>query len=196
MPAGCKVTLGDALDARSYAGHIPAADTFVHLVGTPRPSPAKARQFREVDLVSAREAVRAAVAAGITHFVYVSVAQPAPIMRAYIAARAEAEHAIRAAGLRATIVRPWYVLGPGHRWPHLLRPAYWLLERWPFTRESARRLGFVTIDQMIRTLAWAVENPPATGVRIIDVEGIRFTAPSIRDIDASQTHRPGHARDD
>jgi uncharacterized protein YbjT (DUF2867 family) len=196
MPGGCEVTSGDVLDARTYTGPISAADTFVHLVGTPRPSPAKARQFREVDLLSAREAVRAAVDAGITHFVYVSVAQPAPIMRAYIAARAEAEHAICASGLRATIVRPWYVLGPGHRWPHLLRPAYWLLERIPSTQKAVRRLGLVTIDQMIRTLVWAVENPPATGIRIIDVEGIRSAAASVTGIDASQTHRPGRARDD
>jgi nucleoside-diphosphate-sugar epimerase len=176
MPAGCESTMGNVLDGRTYTAQIAPADTFVHLVGTPRPSPAKARQFREIDLVSAREAVRAAVDAGIAHFVYVSVAHPAPIMRAYIAARAEAEHAIRAAGLRATIIRPWYVLGPGHRWPHLLRPAYWLLERLPSTREAALRLGLVTIDQMIRTLLAAVENPPERGVRVIDVEGIRATA--------------------
>ena len=31
----------------------------------------------------------------IRHFIYVSVAQPAPVMRAYTAARAEAEAAIR-----------------------------------------------------------------------------------------------------
>ena len=45
--------------------------------------------------------------------VYVSVAHPAPVMRDYIAARTEAEDAIRKARVNATILRPWYVLGPG-----------------------------------------------------------------------------------
>ena len=90
--------------------------TLVQLVGTPKPNPSKARQFREVDLVSARESAAAAAAAAVRHVVYVSVAQPAPVMRAYVEARAEGEAAIRATGIAATFLRPWYVLGPGHRW--------------------------------------------------------------------------------
>ena len=60
----------------------------------------------------------------MAHFVYVSVAQPAPIMHAYIAVRQEGESAIGRAGLTATILRPWYVLGPEHWWPVALMPLY------------------------------------------------------------------------
>jgi len=141
-------------------------------VGVSHPSPAKAAQFRAVDLISAKASVAAAVAAGIRHFVYVSVAHPAPVMREYIAARSEAEETIRAAGLNATILRPWYVLGPGRRWPLLLVPAYWILERLPSTRETARRLGLVTLPQMVAALVRAVENP-AQGIRIVEVPEIR-----------------------
>jgi len=175
LPDGCEVVTGDPLDRRTFDAQIASADTFVHLVGTPRPSPAKARQFLEIDLVSAREAVAAAVEARVSHFVYVSVAQPAPIMQAYLAVRAEGEAMIRTAGLRATILRPWYVLGPGHRWPHLLRPVYAALERIPSTREKAQRLGLVTLRQMIGALVAAIENPP-DGVRIVAVPEIRRTA--------------------
>jgi uncharacterized protein YbjT (DUF2867 family) len=93
-------------------------------------------------------------------------------MHAYIAVRREAEDTIRGAGLNATILRPWYVLGPGRRWPVLLIPAYWLMEAIPSTRDSARRLGLVTVDQMIAALAGAVEHP-ATGIRIVEVPQIR-----------------------
>jgi uncharacterized protein YbjT (DUF2867 family) len=175
VPAGCSLVIGNALDYRTYAANVPPARTFVHLVGTPHPSPLKARQFREVDLVSAREAVAAATGAGVQHFVYVSVAQPAPVMRAYIAARAEAEALIRASGLAATILRPWYVLGPGHAWPHALRPAYWLFEQFPATRNGARRLGLVTVAEMIAALVAAVATPPR-GISIIDVPAIRAAA--------------------
>lgn len=167
----CDVVVGNALDHRTFVAQLPA-DTVVHLVGTPRPSPAKARQFREVDLVAIRETVAAAAQARVRHLIYVSVAQPAPVMKAYIAARAEGEALIRAAGLSATIVRPWYVLGPGHRWPLLLLPVYWVLERIDRTSASATRLGLVTLDQMVRTLVDAVEHP-AQGIRILGVPEIR-----------------------
>lgn len=176
LPPGAGLAVGDALDAGTYLGTVSPFDTLVHLVGTPRPNPSRAREFREIDLASALEAVRAAKEAGVRHFVYVSVAQPAPVMRAYVEARAEAEAAIRACGIPATVLRPWYVLGPGHRWPYLLLPAYAVASRLASTRETARRLGLVTLRQMVRALAAAVEDPPAAGMRIVDVPGIRAAA--------------------
>jgi hypothetical protein len=44
--------IGDALDAGTYTHAIAPADTLVHLIGTPHPTPAKAASFRSVDLVS------------------------------------------------------------------------------------------------------------------------------------------------
>jgi uncharacterized protein YbjT (DUF2867 family) len=171
-PPGCAILTGNALDGASYRHHLDPADVFVHLVGVAHPSPAKADQFRSVDLISIREAARAAADAGIRQFVYVSVAHPAPVMEAYIAARSEGEAAIRAAGLNATILRPWYVLGPGHRWPLLLIPMYWVAERLPSTREGARRLGLVSLRQMVVALRHAVENP-VEGIQILEVPEIR-----------------------
>jgi uncharacterized protein YbjT (DUF2867 family) len=172
LPAGCEPVIGDALDAASYRERVPPADTFVQLVGVPHPSPAKAAQFRAIDLPSALAGMDAARRAGVRHFVYVSVAQPAPVMRAYVAARAEAESALRASGLDATILRPWYVLGPGHWWPYVLLPGYWLARAFPPTRELACRLGLVTVGEMVAALVQAVENP-ASAVRVVDVPGIR-----------------------
>ena len=70
--------------------------------------------------------------------------------------------------MNATILRPWYVLGPGHRWPYLLLPVYKLMEMLPATREGATRLGLVTLDQMVAALIDAVETP-AHGVRMLEV---------------------------
>ena len=164
--------LGDALHGLSYAGSVGPADTFVHLIGIPRPSPAKAQEFLRVDLASVAAAVPAAVTAGVRHFVYVSVAQPAPVMQAYVAARARGEDIIRESGLAATIIRPWYVLGPGHWWPVVLIPGYWLAALWPSTRSTARRLGLVTLDQMLRALVFSIEQP-ADGLRLLEVPHIR-----------------------
>lgn len=50
------------------------------------------------------------MAAGIRHFVCVSVAHPAPVMKEYIAARSQAEAALQASGLNATALRPWLTI--------------------------------------------------------------------------------------
>jgi nucleoside-diphosphate-sugar epimerase len=172
LPAGCHVVVGDPLKRTTFESTIEPDDTVVQLVGVPHPSPLKAQQFFDIDLVSARETIAAARARGAGHFVYVSVAQPAPVMQAYQTARADAEGHLAHSGLPATILRPFYVLGPGHRWPMVLVPIYALLERLPRTRPSALRLGLVTIEQMVAALVLAVEFPP---------EGTRFfTVPDIR----------------
>lgn len=172
LPAGCKAVPGDALDAATYAAHVAPADTFVHLVGVAHPSPSKAAEFRAIDLQSIREAVTVASQAGVRHFVYLSVARPAPIMREYQAVRAEGERLIEEAGFAATFVRPWYVLGPGRRWPLILAPMYAIANLIPTTREGAERLALVTREQMVQTLTWAVENP-ASGIRALEPKHIR-----------------------
>ena len=175
LPEGCRVVVGDALVAASFQEAIGDADTLVHLVGVAHPGPGKAGAFHSVDLASLQAALAAAHHAGVRHFVYLSVAQPAPAMQAYLAVRAKGEALLRASGLAATFLRPWYVLGPGHRWPLVLLPAYWLAERLPATREAAWRLGMVTLEQMLAALVVAVENPSAE-VRVMDVPAIRRAA--------------------
>jgi len=179
LPRPCEAIIGDALDKITFVEKIPPADTFIQLIGVSHPSPSKAEQFRAVDLVSIRASVAAAIETKIQHFIYLSVAQPARMMKDYIAVRAEGEALLRASGLNATFIRPWYVLGPDHRWPYLLLPIYWLMERLPSTRDSARRLGLVTIHQMLVTLLNAVENP-ATGIRIVEVPQIRAETQKIQ----------------
>ncbi len=172
LPAACEVVSGNALDANSYRQLIRPADTFIHLVGVPHPSRAKAAQFRAIDLVSAREAISACAELKMPHFIYLSVAHPAPIMKDYIAVRVECELLIEERRLNSTIVRPWYVLGPGHRWPYLLLPFYKLCEWLPFTRDRALRVGLVTLEQLILALVEAVESP-AQRTRVVGVPEIR-----------------------
>lgn len=102
------------------------------------------------------EAIPVAMSANIAHFIYVSVAHPAPAMHAYIAVRSVCEDESRARSLNAksfnaSILRLWYVLGPGHWWLYVLLPLY----------------------KMPGTLEMAVEEP-ARGVRVIEVPEIRM----------------------
>ena len=177
----CGITTPEALDAAIEGGA-----RFVGFVTYPK-SPrfltmdklaalaARARGRVETVLVTvnADDAhIAAAKAAGIKHFIYVSVAHPAPMMKDYIAVRTEVESLILSSEMNATILRPWYVLGPGHRWPYVLIPAYWLAERIPATREAARRLGLVRLGQMLTALVTAAASQPQ-GIRIVEVPAIR-----------------------
>ena len=174
LPAECEVVSGNALDANTYRQLIRPAEAFIHLVGVSHPSPSKAAEFRAIDLVSAREAISACAELGVHQFIYLSVAHPAPfsMMKDYTAARAECEQMIQERHLNSTILRPWYVLGPGHRWPYVLLPFYKVCEWLPFTRTGALRLGLVTLDQLILALVEAVESP-VQGIRIVGVPEIR-----------------------
>ena len=64
------------------------------------------------------------------------------------------------------------LLGMPAAWPYALVPAYWVLERIPATRETARRLGLVTVNQIVRALVSSVETPVET-VRILGVPEMR-----------------------
>ena len=43
LPDFAECVVGDALRMDSYQEHVRGADTFVHLIGVPHPSPAKAK---------------------------------------------------------------------------------------------------------------------------------------------------------
>lgn len=172
LPIGCTPIPGNALDASTFRNSVPTGTTYIHLTGVSHPSPAKAAEFRSIDQASFEASLGAALAAKAKHFIYVSVAQPAPVMREYIEVRRNCEIRLEKSGLNATILRPWYILGPGHRWPYALVPFYKIAERIPAWRESALRLGLVTHRQMLAALVQATNNSHS-GVAYYDVQAIR-----------------------
>lgn len=188
LPIGAKPVLGNALDASTFAQSIAPSDTFIQLVGVPHPSPAKAKEFREIDLVAIRESVRAVANSSIRHFIYLSVAHPAPAMHAYIEVRAEGERLVRDSGIAATLIRPWYVLGPGHWWPYAVLPLYWIWGAFPKHRDTAARLYPVKLAQVVRAIADAVD-APREGVRIIEAPELRAAASPAR---PAATRAPAH----
>jgi uncharacterized protein YbjT (DUF2867 family) len=182
LARGAWPILGNALDAETFARVIAPSDTFVQLVGVAHPSPSKADEFQKIDLVSIRESVRAIRNSTIRHFIYLSVAHPAPAMKAYVAVREEGERLLRGSGVPSTFVRPWYVLGPGHWWPYAILPLYWFWGAFPSQRDTARRLYPVKLAQVVGAIVDAVEHPPS-GVRVIE-------APEMRRVPAAEEATP------
>lgn len=173
VAAGAEPLPIDPLDANALRPALSGHDTWVQLIGTAHPAPWKGARFRAVDLRAAQAMATALPGSPIRHAVYLSVARPAPTMKAYVTVRQQGETLLRATGVACTFLRPWYVLGPGHRWPYALIPIYKVLERFPPTRAGALRLGLVTLEQMLAALVQAVEADPPPQPHIIEVPAIR-----------------------
>lgn len=180
LPKGVRAIIADPFDAASFQPWIKKGSVFVQLLGVNRPSPRKKAQCREVDLRSAKISADAALAAGASHFVYVSVAMTEwNAMKDYQQIRKEGEAYVYAKGLPCTFVRPWYILGPGHWWPLLLLPVYTLAKLKPEWHRKAKAFSLVRLGQTLRILVKAIESP-APPRRIVEVQHIkRGILPSI-----------------
>jgi nucleoside-diphosphate-sugar epimerase len=174
LPVGCEKIIGNALDAGTYSNTIQPATIFIHLVGVAHPSPGKKQLFREIDLASVQQAATAVRNEPIKHIIYLSVAQyPTNIMKDYQEVRAAGEALLLKTGIKCSFIRPWYVLGPGHWWPLLLKPVYWVGGLIPAFKEKAEKLDTVTIGQMISVVLHAIEHPPASHCHIYEVTDLQ-----------------------
>ncbi|HEX7809695.1 MAG TPA: hypothetical protein VF608_13245, partial [Thermoanaerobaculia bacterium] len=80
--------------------------------------------------------------------------------------------------------------GPGHRWPYLILPLYWLWSLFPSQRDTARRLYPVTLRDMVTSICDAAEDLPI-GARIIEAPEIRGAgSPARPDVRSVPAHRP------
>lgn len=173
LPQGCNKVFGNALDAASYQSNIAPATIFVHLIGVAHPSPSKKEQFKNIDLVSVQQAVKAAANTSIQHFIYLSVAMyPTRIMKDFQQVRAQGEALLLQQKFASSFIRPWYVLGPGHWWPLLLKPVYLILQLFPSTRAAAKNLDTVTINQIIKAMVDCIKKQ-ARENSIFDVQTIK-----------------------
>jgi nucleoside-diphosphate-sugar epimerase len=173
VPTGATIVIGNPFDEATFYEFIPKGCVFVQLLGVPHPSPAKAAQFTSIDLASVKASANAAVKAGVSHFIYVSVSmQQSKLMQAYQQVRRQGEAYCMLQQLNCTFIRPWYVLGPGHWWPVILLPLYALANMVPVWKQKVAGMELVTLRQMLATLINATAATPQkqTIVEIADVK--------------------------
>lgn len=159
LPAGCNIVYGDALKSDTFKDNVKGCYTFIQLIGVAHPGPGKEKEFNEIDLVSVKESVKAARSAGVKQFIYLSVAEPAPVMKGYISIRKSGEKIISGSGMNAVFIKPWYVLGPGHYWPYLILPLYWLFMIIPGFSKTAKNLYPVKLSNVLNAILHFAENP-------------------------------------
>jgi uncharacterized protein YbjT (DUF2867 family) len=173
LPEGCTAVYCDPFSADDLVKHIEAGSVFVQLLGVSHPGPSKKELFYKIDYRSGVASIDAAVKAGCSHFVYLSVAQtPTSIMKDYQQCRAKCEEILFDSGMKAVVLRPWYIIGTGHYWPLLFTPLFRLLEQIPATAEKAKALRLVPLNKMLKQLVNAVEQQPEYKMRIVEIDEI------------------------
>ncbi|CAN5443260.1 hypothetical protein BH10BAC6_BH10BAC6_09850 [soil metagenome] len=66
--------------------------------------------------------------------------------------------ALVARGMHVTsIMRPYFVLGPGRRWPYIVMPLHWIGRFIPGLAPLARTMVFNTREQVVHAIVRAIE---------------------------------------
>ncbi len=182
------------LRSPGLADSLKATDAVVHVSGVSEA--ARARTFASVNVEGTRAVARAAAQAG-THVVFISslaAAGPATAGRPhaeqdpprpitpYGLSKLRAEYELAASGARWTALRPGPVYGPRDR--AFLRLFHYATRGWlPLTGRAAAEYTFIYVDDLVRTIAAAIDRGPVDGpvfvghprsIRLSDlVSGIR-----------------------
>jgi uncharacterized protein YbjT (DUF2867 family) len=129
---------------------------------SPIENPGKGYTFEKVDADGTENLVRAAQAAGVKRYVYLSGAGTAPEGPHWFRAKWRAETAVRESGLRYTILRPSWVYGPED---HSLNRFLGMSRFLPFVpligNAGKQRMQPVFIDDVGRAVAESLDNPAA-----------------------------------
>jgi len=184
FPGGVEVALQPDLGRPVFwAPLLSGVDAIVHLAGIAHAGPDVAEtSYDRVNHVATAELARAAAAAGVRRFVFMSsiraqtgAAADAPLSEtdarqptdAYGRSKLAAEAAVRASGVPYTILRPALVYGPGVKGnvASLMRLAA-LPVPLPFGALSNRR-SLLALDNLIAAIRFALENARATNETFI-----------------------------
>lgn len=178
FPSGAEVAVQpDLAGPVDWAPLVTGMDAVVHLAGIAHVGPdVPAAMYDRVNHLATAGLARAAAAAGVRRFVFMSstraqigaasaeplteIAAPHPT-DAYGRSKLAAEAAVRAAGVPCTILRPALVYGPGAKgnFASLMRVAA-LPVPLPFGAFSNRR-SFLALDNLIGAVRFALEDPRA-----------------------------------
>ncbi|MDO8616369.1 MAG: complex I NDUFA9 subunit family protein [Dehalococcoidia bacterium] len=157
---------GDVRDEASLAAAVQGAETVIGSQQFPQ-SPVEDRKrghtFEEVDARGTEKLVRAAQAAGVRRYVYLSGAGAAPdAAYHWFRAKWRAEAAVRESGMTYVIFRPSWVYGPEDNALNRFIAMSRFLPFVPLIGNAAgQRLQPVFIDDLARAVAEAVDNPAA-----------------------------------
>lgn len=172
--AGIEMARGDVREPSSLqaamAG-IRCVIASVQFPGHPVEVPAEGLTYDEYDRKGTENLVAAAVAAGVTRFVYVSGAGVGEgRQEEWFVAKEKAEKAVRSSGLDWVIVRPSWMYGPGDRALNRFASISRFSPVVPLLSMGGNTVQPIHVDDVAEVVASCVDKPDTTG-QVIGVAG-------------------------
>ena len=164
-----RVVTGDLFNKMALAELVSGADAVLHLAGAIK---ARGREgFFAINKDGTVNLAKAALGGGVKRFVHISsLAAREPHLSAYGASKQAAEQAVAAAGMKALIIRPPVVYGPGDEATlPLLRELTRSVAIIP--GNSGQRFSLIHVDDLAAVLCDAVENECTGLVEVDDLSG-------------------------
>jgi uncharacterized protein YbjT (DUF2867 family) len=152
---GCEAVIGDIRDDRTIDEAVSGVHTVIHLVAILRPW--RDLTYYAITVEGTQRILKASTRAGVKRFVYVSALGVSTSDRnPYMAAKWQAEEAVRASGLPCTIFRPSYLYGRKSAFLDLLLQLTGL-PIIPVVGPGRQKLQIMLVDDLARCLAVSVD---------------------------------------
>lgn len=160
-----KVRSGDARDAASLGPAVQGIETVISSMAFPNfpvENPKKGYTFAEVDARGNERLVAAAKEAGVKQYIYLSGAGAAADGRYHwLRSKWQAEEAIRASGLRYTIIRPSWVYGPEDKALNRFANFARMLPVMPVIGNGKQRLQPVFLNDVVKAVTTSLDSEQA-----------------------------------
>lgn len=169
-----EVRRGDARDEASLVEAVKGVDTVISCMQFPNfpvENKKKGYTFMEVDARGNERLVRAAKAAGVKNYLYLSGAgAAADAPKIWFRAKWQAEQAISSSGMRYVIFRPSWVYGPEDKSLNQFVRFAKMLPFVPVIGDGKQRMQPVFIDDVARCVAESVKSERATN-KVFEIGG-------------------------
>lgn len=156
---------GDVTQPETLAAAMQGIDAVVgtqQFPNSPIENPGKGYTFDKIDAEGTENLVRAAKAAGVARYVYLSGAGASPDGRHWFRAKWRAETAVKESGMVYTIIRPSWVYGPEDKSLNKFLNMARFLPFVPLIGNAGKQqMQPVFIDDVARAVADSLENPAA-----------------------------------
>lgn len=200
--AGEVVVVDDIGPGTDWCGSLDGVDAVVHLAGRVHVLADSAAdpitEFRRVNTAGTERLARAAAAAGVRRFVFISsikvngessqsvpfLAEDRPAPKSpYAISKWEAEQILRRVaadtGLEMVVIRPPLVYGPGVK-ANFLRLLQWVDRGIPLPLASVdNRRSLVALDNLVDLIVRCVEHPAAAGQVFLVSDGEDLSTPEL-----------------
>lgn len=164
VEAGVEQVEGDVTRQDTFAGAMAGCDVIVNLVGIIREFPAQGITFEKLHVEATRNLVEAARAAGIRRHLQMSALATRPdATAAYHRTKWRAEEVVRQSELDWTIFRPSLIFGPKGAFVDMLAGFVRRFPAVPVVGDGTYRLQPVSVDDVARCFALALDMPETVG---------------------------------